>query len=57
MQEELLTNKAAQRDLVFDESTGVQHMINAFDQGKREHFFITWDRFVPMAKRAKDLKC
>ena len=32
-------------------------MINAFDQGKREHFFITWDRFVPMAKRANDLKC
>lgn len=46
-----------QRNLLFDENTGISHMLSAFDQGKREHFFISWNRFVPMGHRAHDLKC
>ena len=43
--------------MLFDENTGIGHMLSAFDQGKREHFFITWNRFVPIGHRANDLKC
>ena len=32
-------------------------MLNSFDLGKREHFFISWNRFVPLQLRAADLKC
>lgn len=59
LQEELLTTKqnSMQRNLLFDENTGIGHMLSAFDAGKREHFFISWNRFVPMGHRAHDLKC
>lgn len=43
--------------MIFDENTGISHMLNAFDLGKREHFFISWNRFVPIQLRAGDLKC
>lgn len=32
-------------------------MINSFNQGKREHFFISWNRFVPINLRQNDLMC
>jgi hypothetical protein len=37
-----------QKNMLFDENTGISHMQNAFDLGKREHFFISWGRFVPL---------
>lgn len=46
-----------EKNMLFDENTGISHMLNAFDLGKREHFFISWNRFVPITLRANDLKC
>ena len=43
--------------MLFDENTGISHMLNAFDLGKREHFFVSWNRFAPITLRANDLKC
>jgi len=43
--------------MLFDENTGISHMLNSFDLGKREHYFISWNRFVPLQLRASDLKC
>ena len=59
LQEELVSskNQGMQKNMLFDENTGISHMLNAFDLGKREHFFISWNRFVPIALRANDLKC
>lgn len=58
IQEELLQNKAGRSaPMLFDENTGIGHMLQAFEQGKREHFFISWNRFVPLGHRANDLKC
>lgn len=58
IQEELLQNKAGRSaTMLFDENTGIGHMLQAFEQGKREHFFISWNRFVPLGHRANDLKC
>ena len=59
MQDELVKNKSSgmAKDMLFDENTGISHMINAFDLGKREHFFISWNRFAPLHLRANDLKC
>ena len=50
MQEELLNSKQSgmQKNMLFDENTGISHMLNSFDLGKREHFFISWNRFVPL---------
>jgi len=50
MQDELLNSKQAgmQQNMLFDENTGISHMINSLDLGKREHFFISWNRFVPL---------
>jgi len=50
MQEELINanNNGIQRNLLLDENTGINHMLNAFDLGKREHFFISWNRFTPI---------
>ena len=59
MQDELVRNKNSgmAKDILFDENTGISHMLNAFDLGKREHFFISWNRFAPLHLRANDLKC
>lgn len=59
LQEELVgaKNQGMQKNMLFDENTGISHMLNAFDLGKREHFFISWNRFVPITLRANDLKC
>ena len=59
LQEELVgaKNQGMQKNMLFDENTGISHMLNAFDLGKREHFFISWNRFVPITLRASDLKC
>lgn len=59
MQDELLASKSngMQRNMLFDENTGISHMLNSFDLGKREHFFVSWNRFAPLALRANDLKC
>ena len=58
LQEELVSSKnQGMENMLFDENTGISHMLNAFDLGKREHFFISWNRFVPIALRANDLKC
>ena len=59
MQDELLASKnnGMQRNMLFDENTGISHMLNAFDLGKREHFFVSWNRFAPITLRANDLKC
>ena len=59
MQDELLASKnnGMQRNMLFDENTGISHMLNSFDLGKREHFFVSWNRFAPLALRANDLKC
>lgn len=59
MQDELITSKqnGMEKNMIFDENTGISHMLNAFDLGKREHFFISWNRFVPIQLRAGDLKC
>jgi len=59
LQDELLSSKHSgmQKNMLFDENTGISHMLNAFDLGKREHFFISWNRFVPIQLRASDLKC
>lgn len=43
--------------MLLDENTGISHMVNSFDLGKSEHFFISWNRFVPMTLRASDLRC
>ena len=48
MQDELLKNNGMQKNMLFDENTGISHMLNAFDLGKREHFFLSWNRFVPI---------
>ena len=59
MQDELISskNQGMQKNMLFDENTGISHMLNAFDLGKREHFFISWNRFVPIGLRAQDIKC
>lgn len=59
MQDELFNSRQAgmQKNMLFDENTGISHMLNSFDLGKREHFFISWNRFVPLQLRAGDLKC
>lgn len=59
MQDELVKNRNSgmAKDMLFDENTGISHMLNAFDLGKREHFFISWNRFAPLHLRANDLKC
>lgn len=59
MQNELLASKenGMQKNMLFDENTGISHMLNAFDLGKREHFFISWNRFAPIHLRTNDLKC
>jgi len=43
--------------LLLDEQTGLNYMLNAFQLGKREHFFVSWNRFVPLALRQNDLIC
>ena len=50
MQDELLNSRqnGMQKNMLFDENTGISHMLNSFDLGKREHFFISWNRFVPI---------
>ena len=50
MQDELISSRhqGMQKNMLFDENTGISHMLNAFDLGKREHFFISWNRFVPI---------
>jgi len=59
MQDELINSKQGgmQKNMLFDENTGISHMVNSFDLGKREHFFISWNRFVPLQLRGVDLKC
>lgn len=59
MQDELLASKnnGMQKNMLFDENTGISHMLNAFDLGKRDHFFISWNRFAPIHLRTNDLKC
>ena len=59
MQDELLNqrNGGMQKNMLFDENTGISHMLNSFDLGKRDHFFISWNRFVPLQLRGSDLKC
>ena len=59
MQDELLASKqnGMQKNMLFDENTGISHMLNAFDLGKRDHFFISWNRFAPIHLRTGDLKC
>lgn len=59
LQDELIgaKNQGMQKNMLFDENTGISHMLNAFDLGKREHFFVSWNRFVPLPQRANDLKC
>mmetsp|Transcript_18586 Transcript_18586/g.28544 ORF Transcript_18586/g.28544 Transcript_18586/m.28544 type:complete len:204 (-) Transcript_18586:2490-3101(-) len=59
MQDEIMSSKqnGIQRNMLLDENTGISHMLNAFDLGKREHFFISWNRFAPIQLRANDLKC
>ena len=32
-------------------------MLSAFDRGEREHFFISWNRFVPIQSRVNNIKC
>lgn len=50
MQDELMSSKQSgmQKNMLFDENTGISHMLNSFDLGKREHFFVSWSRFVPI---------
>jgi glyceraldehyde-3-phosphate dehydrogenase/erythrose-4-phosphate dehydrogenase len=50
MQDELISSRhqGMQKNMLFDENTGISHMLNSFDLGKREHFFISWNRFVPI---------
>lgn len=57
MQEEIINTRGMQKNMIFDENTGISHMLNSFDLGKREHFFISWNRFVPLQLRGGDLKC
>ena len=59
MQDELLSSKnnGMQKNMIFDENTGISHMLNAFDLGKRDHFFISWNRFAPIQLRSGDIKC
>jgi hypothetical protein len=59
MQEEMIASRQSgmQKNMIFDENTGISHMLNSFDLGKREHFFISWNRFVPLQLRGSDLKC
>jgi LisH domain-containing protein ARMC9 len=59
MQDELIGQRLGgmEKNMLFDENTGISHMLNAFDLGKREHFFISWNRFVPIQLRSGDLKC
>jgi hypothetical protein len=42
---------------VLDENTGINYMMQAFDLGKREHFFISWNRFMPLSLRQGDVIC
>jgi len=51
-QEEMVASKNnLQKNLVLDENTGINYMLNAFSLGKREHFFISWNRFMPLSLR------
>jgi len=40
-----------QKNLILDENTGINYMMQAFDLGKREHLFISWNRFMPLSLR------
>ena len=57
MQDELVINKSSSmaKDMLFDENNGISHMIYAFDLGKREHFFISWNRFAPLHLRVSTI--
>ena len=58
LQEEIATSKNnLQKNLVLDENTGINYMLNAFSLGKREHFFISWNRFMPVSLRQNDVIC
>lgn len=57
-QEEIVSTKnSMQKNLVLDENTGINYMLNAFSLGKREHFFISWNRFMPLSLRQNDVIC
>ena len=58
-QEEMLleAQNSLQKSFVSDEQSCIQQMGQAFNSGKREHFFILWNRHVPILIRQEDIIC
>lgn len=58
MNDEMADAKNNQRQqFVQDEQQAIQYMGQAFNTGKREHFFSLWQRTVPINLRSEDLTC
>ena len=46
-----------QRSFSQDAASSIQQMGDAFNKGKRENFFVLWNRHVPIMLRQEDLIC